>query len=64
MMTENYPYDQTNWTASDQRYWFKMCRSYRYPVSAVRDPYKQLIQENKDDVWEEEYDAYLTSQSV
>lgn len=56
-----YPYDQTNWTESDQKYWFNMVRKYRYPVLSVREPYRYLIQENKDLVWEQEYQDYLAS---
>jgi hypothetical protein len=54
-----YPYDQSNWTGVDQKYWFNMVRKYRYPVTAVREPYRYLIQKNKDDVWEQEYQEYL-----
>lgn len=56
-----YPYDQTNWTSQDQKYWFNMVRKYRYPVSSVREPFRYLIQENKDTVWEQEYQDYLAS---
>lgn len=59
-----YPYDQTNWTANDQKYWFRMCRQYKYPVANVRDPYKYLIQTNQDATWEADYQRYLTETAV
>jgi hypothetical protein len=59
-----YPFDQPNWTASDQKYWFNMCRKFRYPVTSVREPHRYLIEENKDDVWEQEYQDYLDTKSA
>lgn len=56
-----YPYNQTNWTESDQKYWFKMCRSYRYPVTSVREPYRYLIETNQDSTWQQDYQNYLTT---
>lgn len=58
-----YPYDQPNWTAIDQRYWFRMCRTYRYPIASVRDPYKYLIQSNQDATWEADYQRYQDEQA-
>lgn len=57
--TYPYPYDQVNWTESDQKYWFKMCRSYRYPVTSVREPFRYLIETNQDANWELDYQNYL-----
>lgn len=60
-----YPYNQTPiWNEVDQKYWFKMCRSYRYPVTSVREPFQYLIKENKDAVWEAEYQQYLAEQGL
>ncbi|MFD2614508.1 hypothetical protein [Paenibacillus gansuensis] len=59
-----YPYNQVNWTANDQKYWFAMCRRFKYPVSKVRDPYRYLIETNKDATWEAEYQQYLTEQNA
>ena len=54
-----HPFNEVVWNTVDQAYWFKMCRSYRYPVSLVREPFRCLIEANKDDVWEAEYEQYL-----
>ncbi|MGG1598020.1 hypothetical protein [Paenibacillus naphthalenovorans] len=63
-MTYPYPYDQTIWNANDQRYWFNMVRKYRYPVIRVREPFRYLIEANKDAIWEEEYQQYLLEQQA
>jgi hypothetical protein len=56
-----YPYDQANWNAIDQKYWCKMCGTYRYPVAKVREPFRYVIEAGKTATWETEYNDYLAS---
>lgn len=58
------PWNDPIWNLSDQRYWFKMCRAYRYPVTRVLDPFRVLIETEQDEMWEADYQLYLYDETT
>lgn len=56
-----YPYDQTNWTVNDQKYWCNMVNKYRYPIANVREPFRYIIENQKCNTFEAEYNEYLAT---
>ena len=58
------PWNDPIWNVADQRYWFKMCRAYKYPVARVREPFRALIESEQDETWEADYQEHLDSLSA
>lgn len=57
-----YPFNDPLWNLNDQKYWFKMVRTYHFPVTSVRAPHRYLIETNQDATWEASYAQYLSEQ--
>jgi hypothetical protein len=56
--SENYPYDQPYWNVHDQNYWIDM-NGFGFPTSGMLDKYAYIIEQGKQDVFEQEYEEYI-----